>query len=134
VSAFTDREIEYLASQRLARLATATPDGRPHVVPVAFRLNPEHDTIDVGGHSGFASRKKYRDVLANPHVAVVVDDAPGPGRPRGIEIRGRAEVLPTGGPDIVPSFDPEMFRITPERIVSWGIEPGPFRMHGRTVR
>ncbi len=27
-----------------------------------FRYNPQHDTIDVGGHD-FAMRKKYRDAL-----------------------------------------------------------------------
>ena len=49
MSVFTPAEIAYLQSQRLARIATAA-DGQPHVVPVAFRYNPETDTIDVGGH------------------------------------------------------------------------------------
>jgi pyridoxamine 5'-phosphate oxidase family protein len=50
---FTAAEIAYLQSQELGRLATDGPDGQPHVVPVAFRYNPEQDAIDVGGH-GFA--------------------------------------------------------------------------------
>jgi hypothetical protein len=33
----------------------------PHVVPVAFRYNPDADSIDVGGHD-FAKRKKFGDV------------------------------------------------------------------------
>ena len=37
MSAFTDKEIEYLDEQRLGRLATVDAEGRPHVVPVAFR-------------------------------------------------------------------------------------------------
>jgi pyridoxamine 5'-phosphate oxidase family protein len=69
MSAFTDAEIGYMKSQRLGRLATVGPDGQPHVVPVGFRYNPKEDAIDIGGHSGFAKRKKYRGVVHNPRVA-----------------------------------------------------------------
>jgi quercetin dioxygenase-like cupin family protein len=41
---------------------------------VGFRYNPDEDAIEIGGHSGFARRKKYRDVSHNPRVAFVVDD------------------------------------------------------------
>jgi len=34
---FSTAESEYVGSQRLARVATVGPDGRPHVVPVTFR-------------------------------------------------------------------------------------------------
>ncbi len=62
-------------------------------VPVSFRYNPDHDTIDVGGH-GFAGRKKFRDVGHNPRVAFAVDDVASvdPWSPRSIEIRGEAEI------------------------------------------
>jgi pyridoxamine 5'-phosphate oxidase family protein len=125
MSVFSAQEIEYLNSQRLARLATAGADGQPHVVPLAFRYNPEEDTIDVGGHD-FAKRKKWRDVQKNPKVAIVVDDLASvqPWRPRGIEIRGEAEVLHSGGKAVNPGFDDEMFRIRPRRIFSWGLEEG----------
>lgn len=120
---FTPSEIAYLKSQRLGRIATVGPNTQPHVVPVAFRYNPEQGTIDIGGHD-FARRKKFRDVQGNPRVAFVVDDlaSVNPWRPRGIEIRGEAEVLTAGGQEIVPGFDAEMFRITPKRIISWGLE------------
>jgi pyridoxamine 5'-phosphate oxidase family protein len=105
------------------RLATVGSDGTPHVVPTSFRYNQDHDTIDIGGHA-FAKRKKYRDVLRNPKVAFVVDDiaSVNPWRVRGIEIRGNAEVLDSGGTELGRGFDSEMFRITPKRIVSWGLE------------
>jgi pyridoxamine 5'-phosphate oxidase family protein len=45
-----------------------------------------------------------------------------PWRVRGSEIRGEAEVLDIGGTELMQTFDPEMFRITPKRIVSWGLE------------
>jgi len=133
-SVFTPAERAYLESQRLGRLATVGPDGQPHVVPVAFRYNPEHDTIDVGGH-GFAASKKFRDVLRNPRVAFVADDVPSinPWIARGIEIRGAAAVLETGGDEILPGFAPQMFRITPRRIVSWGIDGEGRSANARSV-
>ncbi|HEY7342633.1 MAG TPA: PPOX class F420-dependent oxidoreductase [Ktedonobacterales bacterium] len=125
MSHFTDAEIAYLQSQRLGRIATVGPDGHPHVVPVGFRYNPELDTIDIGGHD-FAKRKKYRDVQHNPWVAFVVDDlaSTNPWRPRMLEIRGTVEVIGSGGGQVIPGFDQEMFRIHPHRIVSIGIESG----------
>ncbi len=73
MSVFTSEEIDYMQSQRLARIATVGTNGQPHVVPVGFRYNPDTDTIDIGGHN-FAQRKKWRDVQQNPRVAVVIDD------------------------------------------------------------
>ncbi|HZD00485.1 MAG TPA: PPOX class F420-dependent oxidoreductase [Actinomycetes bacterium] len=124
MSVFTDEERRYLLSGvTLGRLATVGSDGTPHVVPTSYRYNQRHDTIDIGGHD-FATRKKYRDVLRNAKVAFVVDDlaSVNPWRARGIELRGEAEVLDTGGTELGPGFAPQMFRITPKRIVSWGLE------------
>ena len=122
MSVFQDEEIEFLESQLLGRLATVGSDGQPHVVPVSFRYNAQLDTIDIGGHD-FARRKKYQDVQRNPMVAFLVDDmvSVDPWRPRGIEVRGEAEVLTSGGEALGPGFAPNMFRILPQRIVSWGI-------------
>jgi pyridoxamine 5'-phosphate oxidase family protein len=135
MSAFTASEIDYLRSQRLGRLATVGASGQPHVVPVGFRYNAEKDAIEIGGHSGFRKRKKYRDVLQNPNVAFVVDDvvSVNPWKVRGIEIRGQAEVLTTGGAELSPGLDPEMFRIRPSRIVSWGIDTNMYSIQGRSV-
>jgi PPOX class F420-dependent enzyme/OxyR family protein len=134
MSIFTPAEKAYLQSQRLGRLATVGPDGQPHVVPVGFHYNPDLDTIDIGGHN-FARRKKFRDVQHNPRVALVVDDVPSvnPWIVRGIEIRGEVEVLETGGMEIMPGFDPEMFRIKPKRIISWGIEGEGSPANARSV-
>lgn len=65
-----------------------------------------------------------RDVQSNPRVAIVIDDLASidPWRPRMIEIRGVAEVLPTGGEAIGRGFDPPMSRIRPKRIISIGVE------------
>lgn len=132
---FTKDEMTYLQDQRLGRLATVGPEGQPHVVPVGFRLNSELGTIDIGGHD-FANRKKFRDVQRNPRVAFVVDDlvSTSPWRVRGIEIRGEAAILSTGGAEVGPGFDPAMFRIHPKRIAHWGLDDAqPFGSSVRSV-
>jgi pyridoxamine 5'-phosphate oxidase family protein len=135
MSAFTPAELAYLTSQRLGRIATVNATGQPHVVPVSFRYNAAEDAIEIGGHGGFSKRKKYRDVQANPKAAFVVDDVVSlqPWTVRGIEIRGEVEILPTGGNAIVPSFDPEIFRLRPKRIVSWGIDGAMTQQNARSV-
>jgi len=120
---FSDAEIEYLGSQRLGRLATVGHDGMPHVVPVAFRYNPEADAIDIGGHD-FATRKKFRDVQGTGVAALVVDDVLPPWQPRAVEVRGAAITLDSGGKAIMEGFDDPIIRILPRRIVSWGLEDG----------
>ncbi len=132
MSHFTPAEIEYLKSQRLGRLATVNSTGEPHVVPVGFRYNAELDTIDIGGRN-IAPTKKYRDAARQGRVAFVVDDVLPPWKPRGIEIRGRAEVFPTGGQEIVSSFAPEIIRVYPIRIIDWGIESDTYQAQSRTV-
>jgi pyridoxamine 5'-phosphate oxidase family protein len=127
MAVFNDKELDYLRSQRLARLATADSSAAPHVVPVGFRVSEDAATIEVGGH-GFANSKKYRDIRANPRVAIVIDDlaSVNPWTPRGIEIRGTADLQEDGGERFGRGWDRAWVRITPERIVSWGIEAPPF--------
>jgi pyridoxamine 5'-phosphate oxidase family protein len=132
MSKFTPEEIAYLQSQRLGRLATVSEKGEPHVVPVGFRYNPEHDSIDIGGHN-IVSTKKYRDAVRYGRVAFVVDDVLPPWKPRMIEVRGTVEGLPEGGKEIREAFSPEILRITPTRIVSFGlnsdiVQPGQGRV------
>jgi pyridoxamine 5'-phosphate oxidase family protein len=71
MSVFTDKEIEYLLSQRLGRLATVRPDGAPQIAPVGFRYNSELDVIDIGGRY-LSQTKKFRNILENPHVSLVI--------------------------------------------------------------
>ena len=118
----TSAQIEYLASQPLGRIATAGPDHKPHVVPTSFRYNAELATIDVGGMH-VATTKKYRDVQSSGTAAIVVDDlvSTDPWTPRMLEIRGRAEAIPSGGEDLGPGFGEGFIRIYPEKINSFGI-------------
>ena len=112
MSAFIEEELRYLTGERrLARLATVGKDGTPHVAPVGWIYNAELGAIDIGGHD-MANTKKYRDVRRTGRAAVVIDDVLPPWRPRGIEVRGRAEAV---------NGERQLIRIYPERIVSWGI-------------
>jgi pyridoxamine 5'-phosphate oxidase family protein len=137
MSPFTEKEIEYLRGQRLGRVATAGTGGAPHVAPVGFRLNAEEGTIEIGGH-GLSRSKKWRDVQANPQVAFVVDDleSVNPWTPRGIEIRGRAEIHDQGGEERFGGggWDAAWFAVVPQRIISWGIEAPAFSPDGRNAR
>ena len=119
---FSETRLAYLRSQRLCRLATVGVDGRPHVVPTSFRANDD-GTVDIGGHD-FAKRKKFRDVQRTGMAALVVDDVLPPWQPRAVEVRGVAVTLQTGGKAIMEGFDDPIIRITPRRIVSWGLESG----------
>jgi pyridoxamine 5'-phosphate oxidase family protein len=119
----TAAHIEYMASQRLGGLPTAGADHKPHVVPTSFRYNADLGTVDLGGRR-VAETKKYRDVQANGWAALVVDDllSTDPWRPRFLEIRGRAEAIPTGGADLGPGFGDGFIRLHPEKVNSFGIE------------
>ena len=114
--------IEYLATQRLGRLATAGADGKPHVVPTSYRYNVELGTLDIGGHH-VATTKKYRDVQANPWAALVDDLASiDPWTPRMLEIRGDADAGATGGAQLGLGFGEAFIRLYPEKINSFGID------------
>src|SRR5579884_3218764 len=117
MSVFTRAELRYLTGgQQLGRLATVGADGTPHVVPVGWIYNAAAETIDVSGYE-LEQSKKFRDVRRTGRAAIVIDDLESidPWRPRGIEVRGRAEAIALPTP---------LIRLHPERIVSWGLGPG----------
>ena len=135
MSMFSEAEIAYLQSNSMGRLATIGTDGRPHLVPLTYRFNADEDAIDIGGVD-FPNTKKWRDILHNPHVAFLVDDA-SPAGAHAREIRGDAEPHSSGGELInprFPNFKPEFVRVRPHRVISWGIEREGFLPYARTVR
>jgi pyridoxamine 5'-phosphate oxidase family protein len=98
---FSEAELEFLRSQRLARLATVSPSGWPQVVPVMYEL-----TEDGRGFEFDADGVKLRNLTAEPRAALVVD---GMGPKRGITVQGRCRVI-----------GHERARLDPVRRFSWG--------------
>ncbi len=115
MSVFTDAELEFLAGQRIARIATASATGQPDVSPVGFAV--DGDSITSGGMD-ITKTIRHRHLQENPVAALVVDDLASidPWRPRGVKVRGAAVIEQVGGG--------MQIRITPETIWSWGINEG----------
>ncbi|MCU1648470.1 MAG: pyridoxamine 5-phosphate oxidase family protein [Nocardia sp.] len=122
IATLSPAQLEYLAGQRLGRLATIRPDGSPQNNPVGFRYNEALGTIDIAGHNMGASQK-FRNLTKEERVAFVVDDVPSvnPWTVRCLEIRGTAQAL-RDVETYIPGGSPELIRITPERIIAFGIE------------
>lgn len=119
---FSEAEVGYLKSQRLARIATTSAKGTPEVSPVGFEFDGKYFWIGSHSQEIFTRTKRYRNITSgNKKVSLVIDDlaSVNPWRPRGIKVSGVAEVMEHKG-----IFGPgEYFRITPSITVSWGIEP-----------
>ena len=117
---FSAPERAYLATQRLGRLATVDPSGQPQANPGGFF--PQDDgTVLIGGRA-MGDTKKWRNLTVNPLLSLVVDDLASvqPWRVRGVEIRGVAQLL-VGERDLGPGFSPEVIRLHPRRVISWGL-------------
>jgi pyridoxamine 5'-phosphate oxidase family protein len=98
---FSEAELEFLRSQRIARFATVGPTGWPHVVPVMYTMNDDGSLdFDVDG-------VKLRNLSSESRAAMVVD-AMGP--KRGIAMQGRVELIA-----------PERARLNPARKFAWGL-------------
>jgi pyridoxamine 5'-phosphate oxidase family protein len=125
MAAFTETEREYLRGQRLGRLATVNQRGEPQNAPVGFQLRDD-DSIDIIGRA-LETTKKWRNVLARPAVAFVVDDVAGPGwKPRGVEIRGTALAITDG-------VERPTIRVTARQVIAWGIETDSYKASNRRL-
>jgi pyridoxamine 5'-phosphate oxidase family protein len=119
----TDAEQRFLARQPLARLATIGPDGTPQVKPLAVTYNAALGTIDISGWN-MAASAKYRNVQANPRVALVVDEMTEQSMEGAhfLEIRGVAETV-TGRPSADGHLAAELIRIQPRRVIAYNVDP-----------
>jgi PPOX class probable F420-dependent enzyme len=80
---------------RLGRLATASAEGEPHVVPVWFQV----DGDDLLVHT-LADSHKARDIREHGRFSFVVDHDVHPYR--GVTLKGRATVV---GNDVIDSLE-----------------------------
>jgi len=129
----------FLHSARVAHLATADREGRPHVIPICFAFDGKalYSPIDEKPkRTSPLGLKRVRNILENPHVAVVVDRYDENWKKLAyILIRGRARLLTRGENYRKAVFllrrkypqyrhmaiqDRPMIQIKPTRVKSWG--------------
>ena len=119
---FSAEERAWLASQRLGRLATVSPEGVVGNAPVTYFVRAD-DTIDIGGMR-MGQTKKFKNVRQGSRVAFVVDvvDTSEGWHPIYLEIRGTAEALT----DVEPpgeGFSREIVKIHPDWVKSFNLPP-----------
>jgi coenzyme F420-0:L-glutamate ligase/coenzyme F420-1:gamma-L-glutamate ligase len=102
----TTKELAFLRQRRVGRLATADAAGAPAVVPICFAVVEDErrpaivSALDEKPKSVPVERlRRVRNILANPEVALVVDDyAEDWRRLAFVQIRGRARLVQPGEP------------------------------------
>jgi len=90
------RKIEaLLARPILARLATASPTGQPHVVPVWFLWEQGAAWV-----SSYRSTRKVKDLERNPRCALVVDLPKATDGITAVLLEGEVELLAGSRPEV----------------------------------
>ena len=85
----TAEQLAFLKAREVCRLATASKDGKPHVVPVIYALDGEDVIVAVD-----YGTRKLRNLRENRSVALVVDEY----RPnRAVMVEGECEIVERGG-------------------------------------
>jgi PPOX class probable F420-dependent enzyme len=73
---FSEQQLAFLQAQRAGRLATATRDGAPHVIPVCYACDGTnlYIALDAKPKRVAPERlRRVRNILENPRVALVID-------------------------------------------------------------
>jgi len=120
-TSFSSEELDFLKTQRLARIATASKRGVPEVSPVGFEFDGRFFWVGSHDQAIFFKTQRYRNIAAgNTRVSLVIDDllSVSPWRPRGLKVSGDAQVTEHDGIFGKGKY----FRITPRVSISWGIE------------
>lgn len=137
----TEWERAFIADHRVARLATVDAQGQPQVVPVVYAFDGASLYTPVDGKPkrvGARQLQRVRNLAANVHVSVVIDDyAEDWRRLAWVQIHGRAEIADTGPLYAVgvtelrrkyPQYETLpialVIVITPTRITSWRAADG----------
>jgi PPOX class probable F420-dependent enzyme len=131
-----DRIQRYLGTKEVVVLATLGADGAPHGMAMWFLHTPDAILMLT-----VADLQKVRDLQRDPRVAMVAESVVD-GSPRGVSVRGRAEILADSperrafveaflsryhprlerlwGARAMPS-NRIMFKIAPSHVRSWGL-------------
>jgi nitroimidazol reductase NimA-like FMN-containing flavoprotein (pyridoxamine 5'-phosphate oxidase superfamily) len=78
----------FLREQRTLRVATASPDGRPHISPLYFAWDGESMWM-----YSLVRSQRWADLQRNPRCSVVVDAGNEYSELRGVELYGEVEVV-----------------------------------------
>lgn len=99
----TDQERDsFLSRERTCRVATVSAGGRPHVSPLWFVW----DGSSLWLYS-IVSSQRWKDLVADPRLAAVVDAGEEYGELRGVELSGRVEIVgpvPRTGAEAAPEL------------------------------
>ena len=133
VNKFSDRAIKLFKSQEMARIATSTKEGYPHVAPMWFVADGKYIYFTTDSTS-----LKIANIGKNSRVAVLVDSQDWH-KPEGILIQGKAEVLKKGDEGfryslnlMIERFPDEkkyegprqrVIRVTPIKMAYWKFSP-----------
>lgn len=128
----TEAEATFLRWARVGRLATVSPDGWPHVVPVCPVLDDEEVVFLV-----ISDTAKLRNLRSDPRAALVVDDYREDwDATAGLLIQGPVRFLEgdawerargllnekfTQYPNLWPIERDPIGAIAPTRSISWGL-------------
>jgi PPOX class probable F420-dependent enzyme len=130
--------VELLETARVGRLATASGDGQPLVVPVCYAFDGTrlYSAVDAKPKRT-RDLRRLRNVAENPRVSLVVDEYHEEWtRLRYVIVDGRAEILSDGDEftraiDLLVAKYPQyrglglpreagtVIRITPDRVLPW---------------
>ena len=123
---FANKELAYMRSQPLARIATVSEESQPDAAAVTFEYDGTY--FYVGGVKPKNTRK-YKNVRSgNEKVALLIDDMESirPWRPRGIRIYGYADFVEHDGQFGAGTY----MRIKPTVSWSWNLV-GPSIIDGK---
>ena len=139
MSSLTQVQVDFLARCRVARLATVSADGEPHVIPICYVFDGERilSPLDEKPKRVAASRlQRVRNIRANSRAALVVDDYSEDWRELGyLLIHATAEIIEDGPVheravgllrEKYPQYremaigERPMLALTPTRAVAWG--------------
>ena len=136
-----DKEIEFIKSHKVARLATVDGLGRSLVVPICYYFDGGFIYTPIDKKPKRASPKelrRVRNIIENPNVSLVIDEYYEDWTKLCyVIINGRAEIIESGEeyqnslkllsekyPQYVDMRLSELnlpvIKIVPERIISWG--------------
>ncbi len=123
---FNPKQVQFIQTNRVARLATANQAGEPHVVPICYAFDGEcfFSPIDEKPKRLDPSRlRRVRNVKSNPRVSFVIDHYSDDwSELRFLIVEGTATVLEQA----VDRFDAlELLRIRYEQYRSMVLEERP---------